>query len=331
MLKLSYNFEDNMSTAIKCGPDNSILYSPTVERPKRNSYGEEIGEEAIPTYANRLTVLEPSLYRRITALFWTITHDMWVSLGSLIGASLGVRLENNDTDKVDEAPHMQGQDIHSALNSLRYQTKVNTSTVDQYCQYLAKEHGAQYIPNCIQGGVTTNVADFPEASHNKIVIPVVLKDWPVDHIVAVYITRDTEGATIEFYDSKGLTIADRLNQTLANNSQMTLGRLVAELTDRYCGDLREDQITVEENTTKQQWDSHNCGVFVCHYFDARLRGQGIREIYADRPNYNHTFVWRTEMFNDLMPIFNARVQAIASRKDMEPEELDMPEEDALLS
>lgn len=311
-----------MSTAIKHGANN-ILYSPTIERPIWNRDGEKIGVETISAHTNRLTILEPSLYRRITALFWTVTNNMWVSLGSLIGASLGVRLKNEDTDQVDAAPQMTGIPINSAINRLRSQTKLGTAAIDEYCQYLAQEHNAQYIPNCVIDLTLKDVATFPEATHQNLIIPVVLKGWPIDHIVSIYITRNKDEATIEFYDSKGLTIGDRLNHPLANSAQMTLGRLVAELADRYCSDLTEDQITVKENTTKHQWDSHNCGVYVCRYFDARLRGTDTSAIYAEQINYNHTFAWRTEIIHDLMPTFKAKVKERAALNVQDFEEFDM--------
>src|SRR5262245_36099105 len=126
------------------------------------------------SYRNALMLLDSSLSRRITALFWTITNNMWVSLGALIGATLGFRIK--PIVELKENPHMKNDAIYRAVKSLNSQTKLNSPTVHQYCTYLAEKHRAQYISNWCTEGQSTRLTDFPSATHSKIIIPVVLKD-----------------------------------------------------------------------------------------------------------------------------------------------------------
>lgn len=178
----------------------------------------------------------------------------------------------------------------------------------------------QYIPNClIKEGISTDIETFPKADEhtNILFIPVVLKEFGRDHIVCVCIKYlDDKNATIEFYDSKGLTLADRATESLVNNSDMTLSKLVAQLADHYCGDRA---VTIEQNTTKHQEDSHNCGIYVCHYFKERIDGTTATDIRENQTmGYEQTFIWREEMINDLMDTFEAaflQAEEIEDRAD----------------
>ena len=304
---------------------------------------ERTGEtETITSSTRSVTVQDSSFYRRTTTFFWSICRDMWVSFGSLTGKILpeclqikfGLRIENEAFD----TPEAANTNVYSAFTTLRTQTKLKTSANDYYCRSLAENNTEiQYINDYLVGGKTQ---ENPSQHANKLLIPVVLKGIP-DHIVAVYITRTIgkDGkptqATIEFYDSKGLTIADRHNQPLAEKPKMTLGMLIAELTDKYCEGLREDvwidndqgelqkELSVEENTEKQQWDSHNCGVYVCRYFAERLAGRARNEVCQEKVTYKDTWTWRNTIIKALIPALRAAiVEASKPEVECDEDELD---------
>jgi hypothetical protein len=249
---------------------------------------------------------------------------MW---NSVIGTPIRARLPYDERERlkentnyinrsIEQTPTIKGSPINSTIQRLRVQTELNSPAVDTYCRYLATHPGVQYVPNClIREGISTDIETFPKADENTntLLIPLVLKEFGRDHIVCLYIKYlDDKTAVIEFYDSKGLTLADRANETLANNPDMTLGKLVAQVADHYCGDR---EVTIEQNTTKHQEDSHNCGVYVCHYFKERIEGTPAPEIRANqRMGYDQTFIWREEMINDLMDTFQV---ALLKAEDVE--------------
>jgi hypothetical protein len=305
------------TSAIKA--NNQFIYRFHKEQPSALSdLGVIEKRETVPHYTRELNVKESSLLRRIHVFVCSLFHDMWSSLGSSIGArlplSLRTRLEDINTEYVDEQvrklPDLGNGSVNSTIQSLRVQTEFNSIGVDTYCKFLSEKPDVQYISNClVKEGIETEVEKFPEATANNLLIPVVLKGFGRDHIVCFYIKRNPDDGTmvIEFYDSKGLTIADRANETLVNNPDMTLAKLVAQLADRYCDDV-DDHVRIEENTTKHQQDSHNCGIYVCHYFSERIAGTPAETIQANQyMGYAHTFTWRANMIHDLMDDFRFNI------------------------
>lgn len=308
-------------TSIKAG--DQLIYTSTKMLPvftvtgqaqDKNGQLHDVGQithnERQIYCTRKLEVQESSLLRRVHVLACSIFHDMWVSLCSSIGSRLSylrVRIQDENTAKVDnnvrDLPELASTAVNSTIQSLRIQSQFHSIGVDTYCKVLEKNPDVQYIPNClVKGGLPTKVKKFPPGTATNLLIPVVLKGLVRDHIVCIYIQRSSDNkAVIEFYDSKGLTIADRANETLVNNPSMTLSKLVAQLSDHYCDGC---DVTIKENTTKHQSDSHNCGIYVCQYFKSRINGIPADEIQENLDmDYSHTFDWRKEMIEDLMDVF----------------------------
>lgn len=341
------NIED--VTAIRT-EDRTTLHMPPptrtelLWRPVQDYFGKEpLGKEHYEVtgekenaFANKeLIVLNPSLFRRISDLFWTVVHDMWMSAGGLLGAILpgclkfhisadcATHLENPNLKQLSE-----GSQIYSAVERLNTQKQANSSIVHEYCAYLEKAYpnSAQYIPHFVQKCAANRELPKRKDGCDKLLIPIVLKGFPCEHIVALCISYDEDGdATLEFYDSKGLTIADRFDQRLANEPDMTLGKLIAILTSQYCPDLRaSSKIHVKENTKKHQWDSHNCGIYVSSFFEKRLMGASPEMIYDLESSYKKTATMRQEMIPNLLP----RLWDEAAANAMQEPDIPYPEDEA---
>jgi Ulp1 family protease len=93
----------------------------------------------------------------------------------------------------------------------------------------------------------------------------------------VTILVDRENKTIEFYDSKGLTIKDQASRKLRFPSQSltTLEDHVNQIWKNFGADA---SWTFKENTTRHQTDAYNCGIYVSNFIQRRLHGETFESI-----------------------------------------------------
>ncbi len=148
------------------------------------------------------------------------------------------------------------------------------TTIEAVLRNLAeKNSNFSYRIGLIQG--TLDLKDAPEMGNPEtatlVAVPVVLKGFGKDHIVAFLV--DKTNSTIEYYDSKGLTLSDRGNVPLYTVAQeKRLWEILRELAKEYnCSALLE-------NTNKHQWDFYNCGVFVSDFYTRRVGGESFSSL-----------------------------------------------------
>lgn len=116
--------------------------------------------------------------------------------------------------------------------------------------------------------------DLPKVGE-KILIPFVIKSGIRDHIIAMSVERTADNAyTIEYFDSKGLTILDRegFNRATVMGTTLSPKEFIETLTESIEEKRRPKKIAwdIKENTKKHQNDCHNCGVHVVDFFIRRL-------------------------------------------------------------
>ena len=124
------------------------------------------------------------------------------------------------------------------LNRLKYQTDLTDNAVYEYCKILERMHPtAQLIYNYLAAIDMGQALALPERRKGikQLMIPIVLEEFPKNHIVSVFVSFDEQdNATIEYYDSKGLKIGDRGADTrLACYPNLTLGKAIASIADKY--------------------------------------------------------------------------------------------------
>lgn len=131
-------------------------------------------------------------------------------------------------------------------------------------------------PSCssFSGGLP-ELPDF-ESKKTLLAIPIVVKGRFRDHVVIVVVDR--EQYSIEFYDSKGLTVNDRASDRLACYPEHTLKSLIEKIWEKYA---IEKEWGVKENTTRHQSDGYNCGVYVSNYLKWRVDGELFDPIVAN--------------------------------------------------
>jgi hypothetical protein len=196
------------------------------------------------------------------------------------------------------------------INRLNVQNDFCDVHLRSYCDFLIEKNPtAQLVDNYLVNTHGKPLAPLPirENGKKQLLIPIPLREFPKDHIVAVLVTFDeNDRTTIEFYDSKGLTIADRQNNKLSYFHTHTLQQVIANIADHYSPNRIGDEGIINrtpkivENTKKDQYDCHNCGIYVCNYFEQRLAGRKADEISETCNSFQKTSTIRKHMIDNLI-------------------------------
>jgi hypothetical protein len=99
-------------------------------------------------------------------------------------------------------------------------------------------------------------------SERFLSIPTIVKGVLGNHITHILVDKKIE--TIEFFDSKGLT--------LNHPSNLRAKEMVQTLQEKL------PKFTIFEHTQQRQFDGHNCGVFVIWHLRQRLNGLSPKDI-----------------------------------------------------
>jgi hypothetical protein len=225
---------------------------------------------------------------------WEMIGDAFNSLKSGIKTRLGITCYTGNKDlallsRVDSA---YGNTIAAKL---KHQTQLDPFATNKNLDHIKENNSDSQV---VQTYFSQGHGSLPKKNQNvnNIMIPIVLAGFE-RHIVAVYIYFENGKAKIEFYDPKGLTIADRGNNRLAYMN-LNLPQAIANIVSTYCNDV--PNVTIVENTFKDQNDSHNCGIHVLNYFEQRLKGFEPHEISSDFHTFDRSFAVRTRIIDNLI-------------------------------
>lgn len=190
------------------------------------------------------------------------------------------------------------------LDRLKYQTDLGDDATHKYCEILAKLHpSAQLIDTYLMNN-RSEPADLPARGNGikQLMIPIVLEEFPKNHIVAAFVSFDEQdNATIEYYDSKGLKIGDRGPDARLAYCDLSLGQVLASIADTYCPNLSSEDILQNGGRVRgDQRDCHNCGVYVCNYFEQRLNHNHPSIIYRTCNSFQRTVTMREKMVRNVL-------------------------------
>jgi len=225
-----------------------------------------------------------SLLRKIRDVVAKIFHDVWVTAFSYFGK---VNVQRNNQNLTPEAI--------AACDQLQRTRTLTQTAIIEYGRVLEKNSRVQLVQEGLFGlNPPRNVRD----GKRFLAIPFVLKGWFEDHIVAMYFDREKN--TLEYFDSKGLTIRDR------NDSR--LNAFIKKVLDNYGTD--KDKTTVIENTKKHQWDCHNCGAYVLSYFRLRKEGSDIESTPVFLAFNVNTFL-RRQLIEEIEQLYQSNAASVA--------------------
>jgi len=215
--------------------------------------------QAIPGSASqgRLPPLrEPSYVRILKDKVAGIAICLIRSLQSIFGSKPSIDIRSYSEHK-----------DYPAIFSLKKAKLIGNATV---LSYLQKLENLEIDTSLLLGQVLPC-----EELRNWVAIPIILKGLFRDHIVTILVNRETK--TIEFYDSKGLTIKDQGSRKLRfpSKSLTTLEEHVNQIWKNFGADA---SWTFKENTTRHQTDAYNCGIYVSNFIQRRLHGESFEAI-----------------------------------------------------
>ncbi len=139
---------------------------------------------------------------------------------------------------------------------------------------------------------------LPDADGKIIAIPLVIAGKFRKHIVTFVV--DPTNKTIEFYDSKGLSIKDRasapidMTNDIGEKNHLKLLELFKILNEKYKG------FKVVENTHKHQKDFYNCGVYVLDYIKRRVGGESAKEIQESGKSFSEIEATKQSFFKSFL-------------------------------
>lgn len=245
---------------------------------------------------NRIIRIQDSnCFRKLRNCFEKV-KDVFNSFKSVIMTRCGVTCYtgNKDLTLLSQVDSVYGDLI---ADKLKYQTQLDPHSFSRYLGHISDNNfDSQIVQTYFTHGSNSNLPPKKENANN-LMIPIVL-DGLERHIVAVFISFEEGKPKIEFYDPKGLTIADRESDRLAFLNHLTLPQAIASIVSTYCNNGQP--VTVVENTRKDQNDTHNCGIHVLNYFEQRLKGFEPHEISSDFHTFDRSSEVRTRIIDNLI-------------------------------
>lgn len=229
--------------------------------------------QSLPTFQP----VQSSLGRRITECFYKIVCNFWRSLASYFQK---ISLKHETQEKLNS--YKDKGDISnwsSVKNELIRKRELGPGTVIAVCEKLIKNKNNDII--LIQNFMFNQMSYKLDKNDTApfVLVPVVIKQGARDHVVAVLYDRKKN--RVEFYDPKGLTSADYTENVRCSENNIKLSDVLNEVKRAY-GD---ENTTLWENTTKHQYDSHNCGVYVLRYFERRLNNESPETIAENSDSF----------------------------------------------
>ncbi len=217
---------------------------------------------------------ESSLLRPLANKVMTVFCGFWRSLASYFG-KIEIQNVSISSTKTENYPYLS-----KGISQLCNTWAVGPEAVQTFCEILQAKHQdkIQLVPNFMYQYMSPQL---PQSEGKPLIlVPVVMKGFPIDHIVAV--VYDRLNNRVELFDSKGLTSRDSTDPVRsAAKEEIHLEDVLRLVVDTY-GD---ENSTIIENSTQHQYDIHNCGIYVMDYFERRVVGQSHEAIVASPLTY----------------------------------------------
>ncbi|MBF8262714.1 MAG: hypothetical protein HW387_379 [Parachlamydiales bacterium] len=114
---------------------------------------------------------------------------------------------------------------------------------------------ADYTGSVNNASETTKLAQLQNSETKKIFIPIVLQGAFRDHVVCIFIDKDTK--TVHFFDSQGRTLKEDGKKRILGDSGLTLNDFMKK--------LKLEDYTFNDKFKKMQFDAWRCSRFVAWY------------------------------------------------------------------
>lgn len=275
-MQISFIINDNKHNDINKPIINRIYESKntdTVSKP-RNKTNDTIKEVASNIFRNL-----------IRPFFSFVFVSFWASLFSDINAIFPwgkVSLTPKQKESLKD-PKIIDATRAAVIKKIKNKKALGSDVFIEYKKYLENTYKGlyvdlQYVPEFerikLQSEEENLKRDAFLKSLNKkfLAIPFIIKKQNClskDHIALILV--DYESGTIEYYDSKGLIDTDRKNQKLKLLPDDKKNIKIPDFLNDKIKELGLKGFTLIKHTYQNQYDRHNCGVFVLNYIEKRVK------------------------------------------------------------
>ncbi len=270
----------------------------------------------VPVLLDAIIVVSSINYSQTSALrifrqgALAVSWDIWTSAATLNGKvpiPTGTHVEGYIT-----ANNLEVKDYNKALalRKLEQVSELSPNELLNFGDYVKKTRPEVELVSSFlfEGKDFSNLPDKTKLEKIKfLLIPVVVgrgdgilqriaksMGCSGEHVVSFLI--DFETYTIEYYDPKGLTCEDRKGQSLRSDPKHDLPHFLNYINQKY----GEGSFTVSQNTIKNQKDLHNCGVYLCNYYERRLvQGESSSSIFETYLTSEEANRYRGEIFKQI--------------------------------
>ncbi len=226
-------------------------------------------QRVIPSTPPTLPSFQTWRYKSIYSRIYHAAYDAIKTFSNHFNGYVTVSEEKSQQYKV----LFSKNDQSITLNRVLGRKKLSNIAFGHYKPYLEEKFPHLQLEPKFINGSKINKDELPEFREGKtlLAIPFIIQRKicgiiPSAHIVTAVIDRsDPDNTKLDFFDSKGFNVNDLWFETILskNETPQTLGLFMDMIKTKY------QPKVIEENTTKHQWDSHNCGVHVLNYISKR--------------------------------------------------------------
>jgi hypothetical protein len=235
----------------------------------------------------------------------TILADIWLSLAAIFYRNIPI-----EKAKIS----VLSSTTSAAIERLSNHQRLSNYNLSEVKKIVEKKHPEfKVYLEYVAPTSATSLDAIRMEEDTKIAIPFVLTGFD-DHIVtALY---DNKTKTLEFFNSSGLTVNDTPDRLVLMQG-LGLRAFMDQLKDRFHPER------VIENTTKAQYDTYNCGLYVSDFILRRADGEDFQHI-SDHPlSAFETTTKRTEMIGLILANAEPTESISASKVSIASDEFEM--------
>ncbi len=202
-------------------------------------------------------------------------QEVRVNTGQLDELDTKIKNYENSEDQTEILSN-----VRAGIVELRENQPLEPHPIDAFAKSLQKTHSFNYDSR-LSNALPCESEGLPQLTAREGGLhfyPIGLGTRPIRHWVMVGV--DTVNRTIEFYDPKGLSIADRASVPIDKYPSHTLEDLMDHISRHYTGEF-PGEWTVVQNREPHQRDTYNCGVYISNYMRRRLEGEFFHSIESN--------------------------------------------------
>ena len=234
--------------------------------------------ETTPLRAHRPDFMPANCGRTFYCGLTTILADIWLSLAAFFKANIPTPKGVTELSQVTQTAILR----LSQHQRLGYE---NISAIKKIVENDNFKVFSDYV--AYMGHRLEEIEMNPDT---KVAIPFILTGMDNHIVVALF---DNKTQTLEFFNSSGTTVLDTPDRQVQQTDQ-SLRQFMQGLVDHF------NPKVIQENTSKAQFDTYNCGLYVSDFILRRAAGEEFSHICDHPLSAFETTARRTDMIGQIL-------------------------------